>query len=162
MHLSGHVCSFFFPFFIIKYRYIVALNLLTAPLSSWELSTFYQFSSTLEALRLVDTPFVVKTRSDEAFGDLTPLMAACEASPRALISSNIYIRVAAQRKPPVDSSSIGSAGRGQGDLKIAPGPVSDHLFAGATASLRSACMLLVRIAYNSFPLFTKFVLIGVS
>jgi hypothetical protein len=143
----------------------LVIYLCAATLPIWELTTFYQFTSTLAALRYITTPFVAKTRSDEAFSDLGPLLAAAVDNPQALISSNIYLRVAAQQPALVVPTSTGANAKSSrstsdtgdssnssnsNDDRAAMSLVSDHLFAGATTNIWAVSSLLVLKHLQSF------------
>jgi hypothetical protein len=75
---------------------------------------YLQVTTVLAGLEKVDTPYVIKVRSDEFFSNIK-IMAAT-FNPAKLLSANIFVR----------------------DVSYKPYHISDHLFIGRTDRLRNA------------------------
>jgi hypothetical protein len=74
---------------------------------------YYQCYSSLAGLLAVDTPFVIKVRSDEYYEDLNILLEKMSRQPHKMITNNVFFRIDSERKF----------------------HVSDHLIAGSTRDM---------------------------
>lgn len=74
---------------------------------------YYQFLSSFKGLKLAETKYSIKVRSDEYYSDLTPLMRVLKESDEKLVTNDVYFRRADY-------------------LRYHP---SDHLFAAKTEKL---------------------------
>lgn len=75
---------------------------------------YLQVTTVLAGLEKVDTPYVIKTRSDEFFSNLSLMVAAF--NPTKLLCANVFVR----------------------DVSYKPYHISDHLFIGRTDRIKSA------------------------
>lgn len=86
---------------------------------------YLQATTVLAGLEKVDTPYVIKTRSDEFFSNLALMVEAF--NPKKLLFANIFIR----------------------DVSYRPYHISDHLFIGSTDRIKSAFISLKRYIENA-------------
>ena len=86
---------------------------------------YLQATTVLAGLEKVDTPYVIKARSDEFFSNLALMVEAF--NPKKLLFANIFIR----------------------DVSYRPYHISDHLFIGSTDRIKSAFISLKRYIENA-------------
>ena len=76
----------------IDFTRVVFSNMSSLPHRNNEQNRFYQFFTTYQGLKMVETEYVIKVRSDEYYTDLRPLVDKMFLEPSKLVTNDVFFR----------------------------------------------------------------------